>query len=51
MKEWLSEQVLGGWFDGGRGGEKKSVSGNEVRMSVGTRAALMKEIRYTKLYI
>lgn len=29
MKEWLSEQVLGGWFDGGRGagGEKKSVSG------------------------
>lgn len=27
MKEWLSEQVLGGWFDGGRGEEKKSVSG------------------------
>lgn len=27
MKEWLSEQVLGGWFDGRRGGGGESVSG------------------------
>lgn len=40
---------VGGWFDRGRGGEKKSVSlGNMARMSVSATGSLMKEIWKTK---